>query len=78
LPVGGILQELRLPAMSSLYIQSHPLLTDDTFTFGYYDYSAENEVYPENGHWVNDFSKLMKIQVVDTNIDTYNIVCNAP
>lgn len=78
LPTGGILQELRLPAMTSLYIQSHPLLTDETFTFGYYDYDAENEIYPEKGHWVNDFSNLTTAQVVDTNIDTYNLLCNAP
>ena len=43
LPVGGILEELRVPpTVKNLIIDSHSGLTNEKFTYGFYEY-AENE-----------------------------------
>ena len=83
LPVGGILNELRLPpSITSLEIDSHSSLTANNFSMGGYEYDLtlpyeDQKIGAGNGHYVNDFSNLMSIKVVDTPIDTYEIVTNA-
>ena len=83
LPVGGILKELRLPpSITSLTIDSHSTLTADNFSMGGYEYDLtlpyeDQKIGAGNGHYVNDFSNLMSIKVIDTPIDTYEIVTHA-
>ena len=80
LPVGGMLKELRLPTtIKSLDINSHSGLTDDGFTIGYYDYDNGNQmrIDKDNPTWVNDFSKLTEVSIIDTPIDTYNMITQA-
>ena len=74
LPVGGVLKELRIPTtITDLIIDAHPTLYDDCFTLGHFDYD-ENDTTGLLGHYVNDFSKLIKLYINNTNINTYNIV----
>lgn len=82
LPTGGMLEELRLPtSIKTLDINSHNNLTDQGFTIGYYDYDNGNqstvaEVIKDQT-WVNDYSKLTDISIIDTPIDTYTMAINA-
>jgi hypothetical protein len=68
LPVQGYIEELRLPTtISNVCIDSHPALTTDNFTFGYFNYGT-NE-------YVNDFSDLEHLKLKNTtSLDTYNII----
>ena len=80
LPIGGMLKELRLPTtIKSLDINSHSGLTDNGFTIGYYDYDNGNQmrIDKDNPTWVNDYSKLTEISIIDTPIDTYNMITQA-
>jgi hypothetical protein len=83
LPVGGILEELRLPtSITSLTIDSHKELKADGFSIGTYEYDTSLEYKDQkigagNGRYINDFSKLLSIKIIDTPIDTYEMVTHA-
>ena len=68
LPVGGVLEELRLPtSITNLEIDSHPTLTNDKFTVGYFDY--------DQNKYVKNYKLLRHILIKGIpNIDTYEIV----
>ena len=67
LPVGGVLEELRLPdTLVGFTIDSHPNLFNDNFTIGKYNYETEK--------YENNFSGLTTVQIINTpNIDSYAI-----
>ena len=68
LPVGGVLEELRLPtSLTDLYIDSHPDLTNNKFTLGFFDYNLNT--------YVNDFSKLVHVALIGVpRVDSYNLI----
>lgn len=73
LPVGGVLEELRLPTtVTTLDIDSHQTLTPNGFTIGRFEYSNKTE-----GQYVNDFSGLLHVRIKDTPIDSYNLLKSA-
>jgi hypothetical protein len=84
LPVGGVIEELRVPSMPAFVIESHASLAADKFSFGHYEYDDsyvdENGkvIMGGNGHYVDDFSPLRRVFVKDTPIDSYKIARNAP
>lgn len=70
LPLNGVLEELRIPStINNLTIDSHETLTKDNFTIGYYDYNLNT--------YVNDYSKLTHINIINTPIDSYSMVKGA-
>lgn len=75
LPIGGVLEELRIPTtVTDLIIDAHPTLEDENFTLGYFEYD-ENDSTGLLGQYVNDFSNLKKIYIANTeNLNTYNII----
>ena len=79
LPINGVVKELRLPTtVTDLTIDSLNLLTDDGFSLGTYNYDPNyNRIGEGNGSYVNDFSKLIQLTVINTPIDTYKIVSTA-
>lgn len=87
LPINGNLKELRLPStITSLSINSHKGLAAEGFSLGSYDYgdgmaictyNPENKTFTGEGQYSNDFSGLLKIQIVDTPIDSYEILSQA-
>ena len=70
LPVGGVLEELRLPtSVTNLNIDSHPTLEENNFTVGEFDY--------ELNQYQNDFSRLQQVRIVNCPLlDTYNLIKN--
>lgn len=77
LPVNGVLKELRLPStIQQLTINSHTYLTADNFSIGDYSYGASNKIGID-GEYVNDYSRLSSVTIIDTPIDTYDLVKNA-
>lgn len=78
LPTGGMLTELRVPnSVGVLDIDSHQQLTPIGFTYGYYDYKNSNKISEGLGEWVNDYSTLTSVRIVDTPIDTYDMITKA-
>ena len=78
LPPNGMLEELRLPnTVTSLAINSHTGLTNDKFSIGGYEYSADDPRIGFGGKYINDFSRLISIDVINTPINTYEMVINA-
>jgi hypothetical protein len=74
LPPSGVIEELRIPtSITNLSIDSHPELKSDKFTLGHFNY-ASNRNDEVNGEFVNDYSKLLSINVKNTPIDTYGMV----
>lgn len=71
LPVGGIIEELRLPTtIRVLNIDSHSDLRDENFTLGYINYTSDT-----TGDYVNDFSQLTGIYIKNVPLlNTYNIL----
>lgn len=78
-PSNGALSEVRLPTtVTSININSHPNLKPEMFSIGTYDYeSAGSDTIQDNAYYVNDYSKLTSINVINTNIDTYSMVRDA-
>ena len=77
LPVGGVLTELRLPpTISNLKIDSHTQLTAPNFSMGGYEYGSDNLI-GGNGKYTSDYSGLTALEVINTKIDTYSMVCGA-
>lgn len=70
LPVGGIIEELRLPpSIQNLNIESQSKLTYDNFTLGRFNYVSNS--------FENDYSKLQNISLKDTlKEDSYKILKN--
>lgn len=82
LPDGGVLKELRLPTtVTELTIKNHNNLKDFSLGVYAYDESSENKsdhyIGYGNGKFVNDYSKIKTLEIVDTPIDTYSIVKDA-
>lgn len=83
LPVNGNVTELRLPkSVRQLTIDTQSSLTDETFSLGTYHYDTTLDIKDQkigagNGYYVNDFSALTDICIVDTNIDSYTIARSA-
>ncbi len=79
LPVGGILEELRIPETVTVFsIHSHKELESQNFTIGHYEYNDDLTIeQSETGHYVNDFSQLTKVSIIDTPIDSYALARNA-
>ena len=78
LPINGSVSELRLPSsVRSLSIESNTNLTNEKFSLGTYDYGSGNKIGDPGGHYINDFSKLNTICIINTPIDSYDIVTNA-
>ena len=76
LPVNGALKELRLPtSITKLSINSHQYLTTD-FSVGTYEYGSDNKI-GGNGRYVDDFSYLTELTIINTPIDSYNLVSKA-
>lgn len=77
LPINGLLRELRLPvSVTKLNIDSHQYLTDENFSIGSYDYGTAEEIGKGNGY-VNDYGRLRDITIINTPINTYNMLINA-
>lgn len=86
LPINGVLDELRLPTTTTqIKIISHPNLRDDWvdddgnphgFSLGTYDYGTASKIGEGKGY-VNDFSKITELYVVDTPINTYPMVIDS-
>ena len=77
LPVNGLLKELRLPvSITKLNIDSHQYLTTENFSIGAYDYGTAEEIGKGNGY-VNDYGRLRDVTIINTPIDTYNMLINA-
>mgnify|MGYP005609811213 CR=1 FL=1 len=77
LPVNGMLKELRLPtSIAKLSINSHQYLTKDKFSIGTYEYGSDNKI-GGNGRYVNDYTYLTDITIINTPIDTYDMVSKA-
>ena len=71
LPTDGILTELRLPqTLNILKVINHVNLTDEKFTVGTCNYNAETDTYT----YTNDFSKISRLHIVNTPINTQKIV----
>ena len=84
LPVNGLLEELRLPqSTTTIKIDSHSALTDAGFTVGNYVYDEnykDDKGYVTmggNGYYENDFSNIQKLYVVNTPINTYEMIRQA-
>jgi hypothetical protein len=72
-----MLTELRLPtSVTKLIIDSHTQLTPSQFSIGDYRYGTDNKI-GGNGEYLNDYTALTDIKVIDTNIDTYSMVRGA-
>jgi hypothetical protein len=77
LPINGNIEELRLPpTITSLDINSHKKLTANNFSLGNYDYGQDGLCIGD-GSYLNDFSGLTSVCIVDTPIDSYDILYNA-
>ena len=84
LPVNGLLKELRLPTtIKTLTINSHKHLSEDNFSIGKYNYGegekigekdAEGNLY---GSYENNYSGLQNVCIIDTPINTYDMVKGA-
>lgn len=79
LPVGSSLTELRIPVtVDKLELNSQAFLLDEFFTLGSYIYAEGQEHIDQNlGTYQNDFKHLRELTVIDTPINSYNIVKNA-
>ena len=81
LPSNGVLTELRLPeTIKSLTLINQKKLTKDNFTIGTWDYDNKiytdiNKIGPVNGIQTG---KINRLQIEDTDIDSYSIVKNNP
>ena len=84
-PDNGVIKELRLPnTITTFKINGHQQLTKDKFSMGTYKYGIDKGLDPEvrehsliggaGGEYVNDFSKIQYLEVINTPIDTYAIV----
>jgi hypothetical protein len=78
LPRNGFISELRLPqGIKKLILDNHPL-TEEKFSIGTYDYGAEGEKIGDGkGRYVNNYSNLQEIEIINTPIDSYTLVNNA-
>ena len=77
LPTNGMVSELRLPStVTTIDIDTHSALTVENFSIGGYDYNGGTKI-GEKGYYTNDFSKIKKLFVIDTPIDTYEMVRQA-
>ena len=87
-PDNGVIKELRLPnTLTTFKIRGHQQLTKDKFSMGTYLYGVEKGLDPTvrehsliggpGGEYVNDYSKIQYLEVVNTPIDTYAIVDGA-
>lgn len=67
LPIGGVLEELRLPPnVTNFSIDSHQTLSDDNFTIGHFNYNTNQ--------YENDLSRLSRVSIKGTpEINTYKI-----
>lgn len=78
LPRGGMLEELRLPtSVTALNIDTHTGLTSSNFSLGDYEYDEADPRIGHGGRYLNDFSSVASLKVIDTPIDTYEIVKGA-
>ena len=77
LPANGILKRLKLPSsITSLEILSHPYLSD--FSIGGYEYGSEHKIDAnDGGKYLNNYSGITELNIVNTPIDTYSIVKNS-
>lgn len=79
LPDNGFISELRLPlTITELKINNHKALTTDNFSIGTYDYKDGNKIGDGIGEYVNDYSSITSVEIIDTPIDTYTLMNNAP
>lgn len=77
-PENGVLTELRLPnTIPTFKIVGHKNLTNENFSMGTYEYGPDNLIGGEGGRYVNDFSRIQYLEVIDTPIDTYAIADGA-
>lgn len=87
-PDNGVIKELRLPnTITTFKIRGHQQLTNDKFSIGTYKYGVDKGLDPEvkehsliggaGGEYVNDFSRIQYLEVINTPIDTYAIVDGA-
>lgn len=77
LPVNGIIKEMRLPTtITKLSINSHQYLTKDNFSIGTYEYGSDNLI-GGNGKYVNDYTYLTELTIINTPIDSYDMVSKA-
>ena len=78
-PENGVITELRLPnTISTFTIKGHKQLTNDNFSMGTYHYGEDKLIGGVGGEYVNDFSNIQYLTVIDTPIDTYAIVDGSP
>lgn len=79
LPTNGSLKELRLPAtISNLVINSHSAL--DKFSMGTYNYKNPDDLREEmtdESRYVEDYTQLSNVTIIDTPIDSYKILRTA-
>lgn len=77
LPINGVIKELRLPtSITNLSINSHQYLIKENFSIGTYNYGDDNLI-GGNGEYLNDYTNLKNITIINTPIDTYEMVSKA-
>lgn len=81
LPPNSIIQELRLPeTIGSLMLNNCNLLTDEYFSMGGYQYNNTNTnhyIGEEGSSYLNDFSNLTTVSIINTPINSYEIIRGA-
>ena len=79
LPEGTVLEEVRLPdTLGTLTIKNQSFLHKDKFSMGYYDYGTDEHINPLNPKFVNTYNNLQYLEILNTDIDTYDMVIKAP
>lgn len=75
-PANGSLKEVRLPTtVTTININSHPNLKPEMFSIGTYDYaSAGTDMIEDHKYYLNNYSNITSLNVINTNIDTYSMV----
>jgi hypothetical protein len=78
-----MIKELRLPSSITRFtIENHTGLTANNFSMGTYEYDTtlpyeQQKIGAGNGKYINDYSKIASLKVINTPIDTYEMVINA-
>jgi hypothetical protein len=70
---------VRLPdTLGTLTVKNQSFLHKDKFSMGYYDYGTDDRIDPVNPKFVNTYNNLQYLEIINTDIDTYDMVIKAP
>ena len=75
LPPNSVVNELRLPvSVNDLVLDNCLQLQPNKFSIGGYDYGDKMHIGDEGTNYLNDFTKLNKVKIINTNVDSYSMV----